>query len=84
MHVYATISSLNLRKITNNFQFKLFDHWLVHGRPAADLQLSSVYHTPVVGLHRYVGSMWYLGLKKKLFVSCNPTLTNFYSKKSQP
>ena len=26
----------------------------------------------------------YLGLKKKLFVSCNPTLTSFYSKKSLP
>ena len=25
-----------------------------------------------------------LGLKKKLFVSCNPTLTSFYSKKSLP
>ena len=26
----------------------------------------------------------HLGLKKKLFVSCNPTLTSFYSKKSLP
>ena len=25
-----------------------------------------------------------LGLKKKLFVSCNPTLTSFYSKKTLP